>query len=144
MSDVVVDSCVAAKLVLNEADSARAEQLVIEVSSRGDQIVVLDLCFAERGNVIWKHFRAKRIDFDEALLALRVLTESKFTIYRSESLLARSLELAMHYDKPLYDMLFVALVDQLDADGVTADVPLVAKVAGDFPKIKLLKDWQFS
>jgi hypothetical protein len=41
----------------------------------------------------------------------------------------------------VYDALFVALVESHNGNGVTAGVPLVSKVAVDFPKIKLLKDW---
>lgn len=140
MSDVVFDSCVVSKLVLNEEDSVQAEQVAIDVDRRGDRIAVLDFCFVECGNIIWKHFRAGRINAAEASLALKTLTQGTFVVYPAESVLVRSLELAMQYDTPIYDMLFVALVEQLQLNGVSADERLVAKIAGDCPTIKLLRD----
>ena len=99
MSFVVIDSCVAAKLVLQEADSQQAEQLAIGVAARGDQLAVLDIGLVECGNIIWKHYRAKRISSSEALAALEALQKSQFAVHRSDNLMAKSLELAMRYDK---------------------------------------------
>jgi len=56
-------------------------------------------------------------------------------------LLASALEIAIAYDRAVYDALFVALVRQLQLPGVTADEPLYRTVHGDFPQIVLLRDW---
>jgi predicted nucleic acid-binding protein len=143
MSLLVLDSCVVAKLVLKEVDSALADQLALDVTTRGDQIAILDLALIECGNIIWKPFRARRVSSTEAKLALETLQESKFSIFRSDALMKKSLDLAMKYDRAFYDTLFVALVDDLQAAGVTADERLVHAIERDFPRVKLLKDWTF-
>src|SRR5258708_4934736 len=54
MSDTVVDSSVAAKWILPEADSAQALRLVTEVALAGERLIVLDLAFVEISNAILK------------------------------------------------------------------------------------------
>ena len=53
MSDVVVDSCVIAKLVLPEFDSEQAVRFVSAVVGRRERLHVLDLALVETMNAIW-------------------------------------------------------------------------------------------
>src|SRR6266849_4261685 len=53
-SDVVVDSCVAVKWVISEADSAQADRIRQEVPAKGGRLIGLDLAFNEVANAIWK------------------------------------------------------------------------------------------
>ena len=77
MSDVVVDSSVVAKWVLDEPDSTQAQRLIDEVAVPGEKLFVLDLVFPEVVNVIWKRQRQKLITSEEALFALDDLTHAR-------------------------------------------------------------------
>jgi predicted nucleic acid-binding protein len=55
--------------------------------------------------------------------------------------LANAIEIAMQYDRAVYDALFVALAVDVGASAVTADVPLVNALGSMYPQIKLLRDW---
>ena len=66
MSDVVVDSCVAAKWVLTEPDSPKAIQILTDSTHSGSLLFVLDLIFAEVGNAIWKRLARSLITQTEA------------------------------------------------------------------------------
>ena len=56
-------------------------------------------------------------------------------------LLDLAFEIAVKYDRAVYDALFVALVQKMGVKGVTADEPLFNMTHADFPQIVLLRDW---
>ena len=141
MSDVVVDSSVVAKWLLPEADSAHALRLTTDVPAAGGRLFVLDLIFPEVGNAIWKNQRQGLITLAEARKALAVLNTMPFHLEPAAPLLDQAFEIAVKYDRAVYDALFVALVQNLGVKGVTADEPLFNTTHTDFPQIVLLRDW---
>ncbi len=56
-------------------------------------------------------------------------------------LLDEAFEIAVKYDRAIYDALFVALARKLKLKGVTADEPLYNATHADYPEIILLRDW---
>ena len=74
-------------------------------------------------------------------MALQVLFGLSLHIEPARPLFSPALEIAMKYDRAFYDALFVALVQRLNLPSVTADESLHRAVQGDFPQIKLLRDW---
>ncbi len=138
MSDVVIDSCVLAKVVLTEPDSPKALALLANSLAQGDRLVVLDLAFPEVGNVIWKKRRAGLVTSQEAEKLLEDLLCSPVHIEPALPHLRRALEIAVRYDRAVYDALFVALSEWLSAEAVTSDGPLFNTVSGDFPLVRLL------
>jgi predicted nucleic acid-binding protein len=142
MSDVVVDSCVAAKWVLAEPDSQQATRVFDDVVGRGEQLVVVDVGLAEAANAVWKRWHRRLISRQQACQFLEDFLAVPLQIERASRHLRRALEIAVKYDRPVYDALFVAVADELKLPGVTADEPLWQAVHGDFPNIILLRDWQ--
>jgi predicted nucleic acid-binding protein len=49
-------------------------------------------------------------------------------------------EIAVKYDRTIYDALFVALAKEKGLQGVTADEPLFNVTHADFPQIILLRN----
>lgn len=128
MSDLVVDSSVAVKWILPEPDSAIALSLMSEVIARGERLVVLDVALVEIANAIWKQYHRSLTTLDivrrflDQLLLLPVHVES------SRRLLRRAVEIATAYCRSVYDAMFVALAEDLDLPGVTADEPLIRSI----------------
>lgn len=141
MSDLVVDSSVVAKWILPEADSAKAQQLVVQTAAAGERLIVLDLAFAEVANAIWKRQRQQLIDLSESRKLLEALVRSPVAVQPAISLLASAFEIAAKYDRAIYDALFVALAEQHGLPGITADEPLFNVIHADFPRIVLLCDF---
>ncbi len=141
MSDVVVDSSVVAKWILPEPDSAQAQRLISEVAIQGERLIVLDLAFTEVANAIWKRYRQRLVTAEEAGHLLDSLLRVPIQVEPASRLLAPALQIAMTYDRPVYDALFVALVGELQVAGVTADEPLYNTVRAGFPRVVLLRDW---
>jgi len=141
MSDLVVDSSVVAKWILPEADSAKAQQLIVQTAASGERLIVLDLVFPEVANAIWKRHRQKVIKLSEARDLLEALVRSPIAVEPAVSLLASAFEIAAKYERAIYDALFVALAEQQGLTGITADEPLFNAVHADFPRIVLLRDF---
>ena len=139
MSDIVLDNCVIAKWYLHEPDSTRAERLLTDTRARGEQATALDLAVVEVAQVLWKaHYRGQ--------IATHGLTErpgfllsAPLYLEKAVPLLRQATNLAVRYRRAVYDMLFVALVQQLDLPGITSDEPLYHAVAGDVPNVKFLR-----
>jgi predicted nucleic acid-binding protein len=140
MSDLVVDSSVVAKWILPEADSAKAQQLIVNASATGERLVVLDLVFPEVANAIWKRHRQQVISLSEARSLLVALIGAPVEVEPARSLLAPALEIAINHDRAVYDALFVALAEQLGLPAITADEPLFNALHAGFPRIVLLRD----
>lgn len=141
MSDVILDSCVVAKWVLPETDSAVAKGILREVVGRGDRLVMLDLVLVEVGNVLWKRHRQGEITAAEAETLLERFLGHPLHLEEAKRLLRAGLRIAIKYKRALYDALFVALVEETRLVGVTADEPLYHAVHADYPSIILLRDW---
>jgi len=124
MSDVVADSRVVAKWVLTEPDTAKALQVIADVTAAGGSLIVLDLAFPEVTNAIGKQHHRSLLTLDDArtrldnLLALTIQTEP------ARPLLQAALEIGARYHRSVYDAAFVALARHLGIRGVTSDEPL--------------------
>jgi predicted nucleic acid-binding protein len=141
MSDLVVDSSVVAKWILPEPDSTQAQQLIVQAAAAGEQLIAVDLVFPEVANAIWKRHRQQLINLIEARQLLEALVHSPVVVEPAVSLLGSAFEIAAKYDRAIYDAVFVALSQQRDVPGITADEPLFNAVHGDFPRIVLLRDF---
>jgi predicted nucleic acid-binding protein len=137
----VVDSSVVAKWVLREHDTPLAQQMFADVRSAGDRLIVLDLAIIEVAQAIWKQFHRRILTLDEARQFMGFLLSIPLHVEPALPRLPRGAEIAQAYGRSVYDALFVALAEEMDLPGVTADEPLQKAVEGDFPKITLLRDW---
>ena len=109
MSDTVVDSNVMAKWILPEPDSGQAQRLITEIALKGERLVTLDLAFAEVANAIWKRYRQRLATLIEVRQFSDALHRSPVHVEPARSFLGPALEIAIKYDRSIYDALFVAL-----------------------------------
>jgi predicted nucleic acid-binding protein len=141
MSDCVVDSSVVVKLVVDEPDSAKAAQMAADVAAGGGTPFILDFAMTEAANAIRTCHLRGLITSSEAAVKFAALQQVPAKILPAHPLLPAVFDLALQYRIAVYDALFVAAVDSLNYDGVTADEPLVRALGIDFPTIKLLRNW---
>jgi predicted nucleic acid-binding protein len=140
MTDWVVDSSVVAKWVLPESDSQQARQLIAACIDQGGHLIVLDRVFPEVANAIWKQHHQHKITVSEAEKFLADLLRLPVQIEPALAVLGAALDVAMKYDRAVYDALFVALARSKGLQGVTADEPLYSAIGKSFPEIKLLRN----
>jgi predicted nucleic acid-binding protein len=141
MSNIVVDSSVVAKWFIPESDSPKAKAMVLDSARAGTNLIVLDLAFAEVTNVLWKKFRQKLMTADQVRDSLAEMQTAPLEVTPVTRLLPTALEIAMKYDRAVYDALFVSLAQNLALRAVTADERLYNAVHQDFPNIVLLRNW---
>ena len=141
MSDQVVNSSVIVKLILPEGDSDRAQRVETDVRGRGGRLVILDLALIEVTNAIWTRYHRGLLSLAEVRLHFGRLMAIPAHIERAVPHLMVAIEIAVRYERSVYDSLFIALRQQMGLPGVTADEPLHRTVHADFPQILLLRDW---
>jgi predicted nucleic acid-binding protein len=141
MNALVFDSSVVAKLILPEVDSAQAQRVFADAASQGARLVMLDLALAEVASAIWKRHRQKHITRAEADAFVTLLLQCPVQIQPAPALIKAAFEIAVRYDRAIYDALFVALMIDLSCAGVTADEPLYNVLRTDFPQLLLLRNW---
>jgi len=129
---VVVDASVAAKWVIAEIGSDRANELRTETG-----LIAPSLIAAEIGSALWKAVRRGDVARADALLAIRAVLLPFDTIVANEELHQRALEIAIDLRHPIYDCFYLALAERERAPLVTADGRLLA--AAKKAKVKAKK-----
>jgi predicted nucleic acid-binding protein len=115
--NLVIDASVAIKWFAPESLSREAERLL----DGGDALFAPDLLLAECGNIIWKKVRLGEITRADGDVALRTLRSGPIDFLGTMGLVERALQLAHEIDHPLYDCLYLAAAEAVDATVVTAD-----------------------
>ena len=124
MNRLVVDASVAAKWLLptsNEPHINQAVELLEDYVDEKIEILVPDLFWVEVGNLLWNAARRGRCTPDHALNALDKVTTQKFPTVETHFVLRSAFEIATKYNRTVYDCLYVALAEALQAEFVTAD-----------------------
>jgi predicted nucleic acid-binding protein len=124
---LVVDASVAAKWVLEEDGSDRANALRAEGG-----LIAPSLVAAEIGNTLWKAVHRGLVSRADALVAVEAALLPFDALMANEELLARALEVAMDLSHPIYDCFYLALAEREGAPIISAD----AKLLGAAKKMK--------
>ena len=134
---LVVDTSVAVKWYIPEPGGEHA--LALRVT--GNDLVAPDLLVAEFGNVLWKKVRRGELDSAEAAeIADAFVRACPVRLRPSLPYSALALDLALRYERSVYDALFLAVAVADGGSYVTADERLVNALAhGDLtPVVRLL------
>ena len=123
---LVVDASVALKWVLNEPDSAVAEELL----RTEPDLLVPDFWLGEATNVLWLQVRRKLLTQEEAREGLALLrTLLPPTPTADMNLHEVALEIGMEVNHSTYDTLYLAFAVAMGANGlVVADEPFVRDI----------------
>ena len=132
----IIDASVAGKWFLPPAE----ETLVAEAIAwrtrfeRGEiEFAAPDLFWTELTNISWMAVRRKRWTPGAAEAALMDMRGYEFRIVPCKSLMKRAFEIAVRYDRSVYDSMYVALAVQTRTELITADEKLVNALARDLP-----------
>jgi predicted nucleic acid-binding protein len=125
MSHYVIDASVGIKWFVPEPHAAIARQLL---ALNHDQLVP-DLFFSEIGSIVWKRVRRNEDTVDRAKAIIPALNAIPLQVHSTQLLLSEALEIALQYDRTVYDSLYLALAVRHQCPMVTADQKLCNSLA---------------
>ena len=140
VDDCVVDASVLAKLFLPEDGSVIAQALLRQVTgTRPLMRAVPSFAYVECANIFWKAVRRGTLESDRARAHFQRLLILPLTVWASEELIERALELALSLGVTVYDAIYLALAERLNVPLITADAALVRRAAGTTLNVRPLQ-----
>ena len=135
---IVVDASVAAKWILEEANSDRAESILSAVKEKRLAMLAPEILAAEIANVLWKAVWRDGMSVDDAKERYSVFLEVCPALVRDSKLAGAALQLAVRFHRSVYDCLYIALAEQTPCEFVTADEKLYNAVRHELRSVRLL------
>ncbi len=126
MEVIVVDTSVVLKWYAAEEHAEAAETL----HSPGRELHAPDLLLIEVDNVLCTWLRSRGVDEAKAQTIRAALRSAGVRLHISTPLLDPAFDLAAGTGVSIYDSLYVALAEQLDAEMVTSDERLLRDLKG--------------
>ena len=119
---IVIDSSAFSKFLMKEEDWEK----VIPYFDPSLEPHAVDMLIIETTNVIWKYMKKYRLITREQAIGLyeqmrKLIEEEVIILEPSEKYLQEALKIAINYDIPIYDSLFLAQARSLRAELITSD-----------------------
>ncbi len=119
---IVIDSSAFSKFLMKEEEWEK----VIPYFDPDLEPHAVDMLIIETTNVIWKYMRKYKLITREQALGLyeqmrKLIEEEVIILEPSEKYLQEALKIAMDYDLPIYDSLFLTQAKNLRAELITSD-----------------------
>lgn len=119
---LVVDTSVAVKWYIPEPQAPVAARLL----DGSHDLVAPDLIVAELGNVLWKKVRRGELTPEEAReIGVAFTTSCPLRLIPSQPYITAALDLALRFERTVYDALYIALAVDQGGRYVTADERLI-------------------
>jgi predicted nucleic acid-binding protein len=131
----VLDSSVALKWVLPEADSAKAIRLRDEYGNGVHELLAPDLFPSEIANGLASAERQQRIRTGESAIFLNDVLSAASALHLSSPLLIRAMEMAITTKRAVYDCIYLALAESEGCELVTADDQFARGLRTSYPFI---------
>jgi predicted nucleic acid-binding protein len=87
-------------------------------------LIAPDLMLIEVSNIVWKKQRAGLITESEGTSAISDLLALEITTVEPKAILPRAYCLAQVFDRTVYDAIYLALAEEMEAKFITADLRL--------------------
>ena len=142
MTQLVVDSSVVVKWFVIESYSAQAELILNDYQVEKYTFLAPDFLNAEVGNILWKKQAFRGFDPTDALRIVKAFRKLTFTQVPTADLLEDAYNLAVKYQRSVYDMLYVALSVREGCSFVTADEKLVNAISPAISSVIWLGNWK--
>ncbi len=114
---LIIDSCVAVKWCFKEEFSTQA----IHLQNDEYEILAPDLICSEIGNVIWKKSLKNEMNFIQCGEVYNAIMDHFNAFFDSKRFIEKSIELAIKYNHPVYDCIYISTAMHYNIPLVTAD-----------------------
>ena len=144
MTSQVIDTSGLVKYVLPEQDSSVVENLIALHHAGTVNLIAPEYVLVESANVLWKHLQRGNILPEDVAASLQMLRGLGIRLIPNAELLDDALALAAQHGITVYDSLFCALAARENVQLITADNPLVRRLAGTGIQATMLSQWSDS
>lgn len=141
MNTCVIDTSVLVKYVVPEEQSPVVYGIIESYRTAELRLIAPEYIMAECANVLWKYVRRNSLTAITAVDALRELQSLGIPLTPQRELLEDALLFAAAADIAVYDALFGVLARREDAELITADLPLINRLAGSGVRVRALREW---
>lgn len=131
----VLDSCVAVKWGLREADSDKADALRENFRLAVHEFITPDVFTVEVCHALTRAERQGRLVVGQARELFLDLLMTAPQFFTFQPLMLRAIDIASSMRISVYDCLYVALAEREQCEFITADDRLVKNLQGAFPFI---------
>jgi predicted nucleic acid-binding protein len=126
-ANLVVDASVAVKWYVPEIDSEKASALLVTE----DRLIAPDLLVAEFGNILWKKVGRGELTVQEVEgIVDAFVSTGPIIAHPSHLLLRPAVDIAITFQRTVYDALYLALAVAEQGRLITADERLVNALQG--------------
>jgi predicted nucleic acid-binding protein len=102
------------------------------------ELIAPDLMLIEVSNIIWKKQRLGLITEEEGFNTVTNLLALSIPVVEPQCILPNAYSLAKFYDRTVYDALYLALADLMQAQFITADLRLYNAVSSKLQFVQYL------
>ena len=141
MSIYTIDTSALVKEVLDEDYSDVVREIVLLHRASVIQLVAPDYILVECANVLWQRVGRGGLHIDELMPAFETLRTIGINLVPQDELLEEALLFAVSSGPAVYDALFCVLAQREDAPLITADGPLISRIAGTGILTLTLAEW---
>ncbi len=138
---LIVDASVAAKWLVSEPDSDRAQALLMDWRAARLDLLAPEIILAEIGNMLCKRVLRDRMPTAAAVELYGKFNLLHLPIVPINQFVPQALELAVQNASSVYDCLYLALALNTGSTLLTADEKLYRALRGNFVQVRLLRDW---
>ena len=136
MTSAVLDASVAVKWLL-PADTEPLHDEAMDLLRRFENVQITffvpEFFWVEISNVLWKRVRGPAVTKSTAQALYNNLRDKGIKTVRSTLLVPAAFEIAVTYERSVYDSLYIALARDLNTVLVTADEKLANAVGAHLP-----------
>ena len=129
---LIADASVAVKWLVDEVDSQAAQRLL----DSDERLVAPDFVLIEVSNVLWKKVQRQQLESEQAVAGIEALPTHFEQLVPSAPLLPRALAIAIDVRHPVYDCLYLACAERLQATLFTADARIAAMTRAKLPLLR--------
>ncbi len=137
----MVDASAAAKWLVPEAGSDKAEALLVRWRQGEFDLLAPEIVLAEIASMTWKQVLRGLMAADAAMEVFHKFRRVSLPLTSIDDLAGPALKLALQNGHSVYDGLYIALAQITGGSLITADQKLYNKLAPGFPDVCLLRDW---
>ena len=125
MTTYVVDASVAIKWFVPEVLTDEALGFLQDEHT----LFAPDLLWPEVGNIVWKKVRRGELEPEDARVIMALCHQVPFQVVESQGLIDSALEIALEYDRSVYDAMYLALAVHQNCPVLTGDLRLANALA---------------